>query len=189
MPRQRRTQRNRNDWERIGKDIGRQVGRHVESRKQRWTEWSLFGPLAPLFGAVLGIVGLAIGTAILGWINSFLHFLFLGATALFLGTNLHWFFLFMIGTNYLRLPGDLTGTNKLKPVVASVGITVAVWAIAGILGTYGTSSENMSLVSASSNVSAFLVPLFVTLLVVGYIVMAAAGALRHATRGWARKRV
>jgi hypothetical protein len=168
-------EKNRNDFGKEMEKFGKTMEERFKKSEKKPRFYFFTGPLgilAPLFTAIVGTVLLAIAIAILGWLNySFLHTVFLASVTDFIGGNLQWFFLFNIFFAYLNFMSFVLDRHWLRPISISAGITVAVWAVNGILQTYALKASNASLLSATSSVSELICPLFAGLLILSYLVL------------------
>ncbi len=166
------------DFAREFEDWGRRTGRAVEKEFGRFGEDlesgerrsdDLFGLLTPLLYSLVTLLVLIFTIGVFRALGAEV-FVF-DELAAFLVDNLWWIFvlvLFFAYTSYLskRFPGE---ARWITPATVAVGITAMLWIAARVMEIISV-DQNIPFIEAFSDwIIVFLVPIFIIVLVIGYL--------------------
>jgi len=123
----------------IGEKFGRRAECFGEDMERGWH--SAFGFIGPLISSIFGIILLAIGVWILGFVASKIEFSFLLAIKGFLQDNLGLFFLLMLFFNYAEYFSKVSrrAYKPFSPIIKAAGFVVVVWILANLVLVSGSS--------------------------------------------------
>jgi hypothetical protein len=167
--------------EKRGKDFGEEIGqlgekfgRHMERRgkeyKSRW--FRSFGVVGPLIGSIFGIIVLAVGIFVLNFVNLALGSAFISAISSFLFANIYLFFaIFLFGNYRDYFSRRYENFWVVSPITTGISIIIALWIFAWLINLVNTVPQTQVLTSVSSFLLSNLSSFLAIFIVLGYAIV------------------